>query len=455
MLLYTLGMSLPPGPRSPALLQLGQWVTRPIPLLERCRAEFGDVFTLNLGSLGRITMVSSPMLIKDIFTAPADVLKAGQGNQLLGPLVGPFSLLLLDGAGHLEQRRLLLPPLHGERMTAYCRTMQRIADADFDAWPLDRPLAIQPHSQEVTLDIILKTVFGVEDGAEFTELRALLAGVADQVQTPLVFVPHLQWDLGRWSPWGRLVARLRAIDASIYALIRRRRAESNAGRTDILSLLLAARHEDGDPMSDRELRDELITLLMAGHETTALTLAWAVERVLLHPEVLQRLRVELATVTGGEPLQPEHLPRLEYLDAVIKETLRQRPIIPIVARMVARPFRLGEYDLPVGAIVAPCIALTQSRPDLYPEPDRFSPERFVGQRSDPYGWFPFGGGVRRCVGMAFAVYEMKIVLATWLGRGELELEQPGALQRVRRGISLAPKGGTRVVLRRRREIPRA
>lgn len=450
-------MSLPPGPRSPGFVQLAEWATQPTRLLNRCKQRFGDVFTLNLSALGNVTMVSSPMLIKQIFTAPTDVLKAGQGNALLGPLVGPFSLLLLDGKGHIEQRRLLLPPLHGERMAAYCHVMQQITDRDFDAWPVGERFAILPHSQAVTLDVILKTVFGVDDGDEVTELRALLETLADELMTPFIFATGMQWDLGPWSPWGRLAARVRALDAQIYALIRKRRAahDASANRTDILSLLFEARHEDGEAMSDHELRDELVTLVMAGHETTAITLAWAVERIVQHPAIVAQIRAEVARVVGGGPVLPEHLPQLEYLDAVIKETLRQRPILPIVVRHVAKPFRLGEYELAVGSLVAPCIELVHARADLYPQPDEFRPERFVQQKSDPYAYLPFGGGTRRCIGMAFAIYEMKIALATWFGRGELQLAQPGALARVRRGISIAPERGTEIVLTRRRERARS
>lgn len=447
-------MSHPPGPRSPGFLQLAEWATRPADLLQRCKRRFGDVFTLDLSALGRVTMVSSPMLIKQIFTAPTDVLKAGQGNALLGPLVGPFSLLLLDGAGHIEQRRLLLPPLHGERMAAYCHVMQQLADRDFDAWPIGERVAVLPHSQAVTLDIILKTVFGADDGEELSALRAALEKIGDELMTPFIFMTQLQWDLGAWSPWGKLVRRVRAIDERIYALIRRRRAAHDKTRGDILSMLLEARHEDGSGMSDRELRDELVTLVMAGHETTAITLAWAVERILLHPPVLAKIREELGRVVGIGPVLPEHLAELEYLDAVIKETLRQRPILPIVVRHVAKPFRLGEFELPVGSLVAPCIELTHGRADVWPEPEQFRPERFVGQKVDPYAYLPFGGGTRRCIGMAFAIYEMKIVLATWLGRAEMALAQPGALERVRRGISVAPERGTEVIVRRRRERPR-
>jgi cytochrome P450 len=415
--------------------QLLEFTVRPVPFFERCLREHGDLFTLRLAGLGQFVMVAAPELVKQVFTTDAALLTAGSANHILAPLVGSSSVLLLDGAEHLRQRRLLMPPLHGERMHAYARVMTEATETVMARWREGRPFALHPHMQAITLEVILRAVFGVENPT----LAALLVRLLKPPPALLAFAPALQkdWPL---SPY-RTFLRVRAqVGRELRALIEARRRDPDAGaRTDVLSMLLAARDESGAPMTDAELGDELITMLVAGHETTATALSWAFALILGHPEVAARLTDEL---DGADPTQHA------YLDAVVKETLRLRPIVPDVVRETRAPYRLGDFELPVGVYVTPFIFGVHRRPELYPEPERFRPERFLGVKNDPYTWFPFGGGIRRCLGMAFALYEMKIVLATVLARAQLKLSGP-PVRVVRRTLTFAPSGGTRVVLERR------
>jgi cytochrome P450 family 110 len=296
--------------------------------------------------------------------------------------------------------------------------------------------------------VILRTVFGAE-GERLDALRGLVQRFARVAVNPMWLWPRLQVALGRLSPWGRFLRVKRDLDTFLFAEFARQRADGGTGRDDVLSLLLAARYEDGKPMSDEELRDQMMTLLLAGHDTTATSLAFTLHNILRHPEVLERLREERAQVVGAGPVAPAQVGRLEYLDATVKETLRLNPIISEVGRVLARPMRIGGWNLPAGAVAAPCIYLTHRRPDLWPEPERFDPGRFIGRRPSPYEFFPFGGGMRRCLGMAFALYEMKVVLAEVLSRVELRLAPGYRMQRVRRSITLAPSKGMPVVVERR------
>ncbi len=442
---------LPPGPRLPALVQFLHLGFRPIAFLEECDRRYGTPFTLRVPARPPLVMFSDPEAIREIFTGDPELLRAGEANNLLEPMLGQHSLLLLDGPRHLRERRLMLPPFHGERMQAYGRVMREIADRSIDAWPVGRPFPIHDRMQAITLDVILRTVFGLDEGEVLDHLRErlrrLMAFVSGTLGV-LLLMPWLQRDLGPLTPGGRFTRLAREIDDLLFAEIARRRADGVAGRDDILSMLIAARDEDGQPMSDQELRDEMVTLLLAGHETTATSLAWAFHRLLGRPDVLGKLRAELRAVAGDGPLEPEHVGRLEYLDAVVKETARLSPVIPQVSRRLQAPTRIGGCDLPAGAVASPCIYLTHRRPDLWPSPALFDPERFVGARPNPYAFFPFGGGVRRCIGAAFATYEMKIVLAEVLSRVELRAAPGYTVRTVRRTVTLAPSGGMPVVVER-------
>ncbi len=425
-------MSLPPGPRLPPVVQIGRWILSPLKMLEECRARYGDVFSFK-GFQGRhFVIVGDPALIKQIFTGDPDTLLAGAGNAvLLEPILGKHSLLTLDRGEHLRQRRLLLPAFHGERMQTYATIMRDITESAIGRWPLHRPFSLAQSMQDITLDVILRTVFGLERPDQHGKLRADLVAMLDIAANPLLLFPGMLGIDPFAIPWLRLTKLKRGIDDQLFAIIADRR-KSPAGGTDVLAMMLAARDEQGEAMTDIELRDELVTLLLAGHETTATSLAWALDQLLANPATLERLRADLDA--GRE----------DYLDCVIRETLRVRPIIPLVGRQLARPYQLGEWLLPAGTQLAPSIYLAGHRADAYPAPDEFRPERWLGVKPDPYTWLPFGGGVRRCIGMAFAQFEMRIVLAGVVQRARLSLVD-GPAKVVRRGITLAPSKGRMVV----------
>lgn len=410
--------------------------------MERARRERGDVFTLHL-PLGPVVVVADPALVKDVFTGDPDVLRAGEGNRPLEPVVGPDSLLLLDGARHLRRRRLVLPPFHGERLKTYEDDMAALTRASLATWPRDRPFALEGHLRAITLAIIVRVVFGIEDDARAARIQELIPAIApDGGVSSLLLLPAFRRDLGPRSPWRRFVAARAAVDALLYEQIAERRADPDlAARTDILSLLLQARDEDGAPLADHELRDELMTLLLAGHETTASALAWAFT-LLVHarPDALARARDDDA-----------------YLDAVATETLRLKPPLPMAVRRTSAPVTLGDHALPAGTRIAPSIYLIHRREDLYPAPRAFRPERFLDGKAETYAWLPFGGGIRRCVGAAFAQLELRTVLRTVLDA--LDVSAPDAGGRPertrRRAIVLAPDRGARVIVRTRRATANA
>jgi len=432
--------SLPPGPGLPTAVQTLLWMFRPTPFMERCRAQHGDVFTVRLPLSGGVVNVCDPQLIRTVFADRGDRLRAGEANIVLEPVLGRHSVLLLDGPGHMRQRKLMLPSFHGERMQRYGPLIAGIAARRVDSWPLGRAFPLRPEMQAITLDVILRAVFGLDEGERLTRLRTALVGLLAPARNRLSMLPVFQRDLGRLTPYGRLLRARAECDELLYAEIRRRRAAPDlAEREDVLSLLLLARDEDGEPMSDVELRDELITLLLAGHETTATALAWLFDLVLHDAAALRRLEDE--ALDGGGTA---------WLDACITESMRMRPVIPVVARHLTEPLDLGGWRLPAGAYIAPNILLTHRRPETYPEPLRFRPERFLDARADSFAWLPFGGGIRRCLGAAFATYEMRIVVPEVLRRVRLRAESPGCEKVRRRGITLAPAHGARVRIESRR-----
>ncbi|MBV9101396.1 MAG: cytochrome P450 [Candidatus Dormibacteraeota bacterium] len=435
-------MALPQGPPLPAPLQTLLWITRPLGLMEACRERYGDVFTLRFTGLGvsqRIVFVADPEGVRAVFGGDPDLLRAGRANVALGALLGEHSLLLLDGREHLRQRKLMLPPFHGERMRAYERVMRDVTADRIARWPLDAEFALLPEMQAITLEVILRAVFGFDDAGPRDEMRTLLQQMLAMGSgaARVALLAFARIGIGGVTPWARFVAAKSAVDAALQRQIERRRAQGVEGHDDVLSMLLASRDDNGAALTDVELRDELLTLLIAGHETTATALAWAFDLLLHHPETLDR------TVTAARSGDTA------YLDAVSKETLRIRPVVPIVARQLRAPFSVLGHEIPAGAVVAPCIYLTQRRADVYPEPDRFHPERFLEGAPDAYGWLPFGGGVRRCLGASFAQFEMRVVLSTILSSLQLRAAQPSFEDTTRRAVTLVPRQGVRVVLETR------
>jgi cytochrome P450 len=426
--------ALPPGPAASRPLQTARWIFRPGAMLEDCRRRYGDMFTLRITHEGTWVFVSHPDAIKQVFTGDPRVLHAGEANVVLLPVLGHHSVLLLDEAAHMSQRKLMLPSFHGERMRGYEETMAEVARAEIERWPLGQPHPVRPAMQRITLEVILRTVFGVQDDTRRARLRDALGAAFEWGARPRRMAMMAALGPRRVDERGLFRRVLDPADELIYEEIRGHRdAPDLAERDDVLSLLLQARHEDGSPMTDEELRDELMTLLVAGHETTASSLAWALERLVRHPDKLERLR-------DGED---------EYLDAVCKETLRLRPILALVLRRLTEPMEIGGRLLPAGVNVAPCIYLVHRRPDVYPEPLAFRPERFLEQPAGTYTWIPFGGGVRRCLGASFALFEMKVVLRELVGRLDLRVTDPRPERITRRAITLVPERGGTVVAERR------
>jgi cytochrome P450 family 135 len=430
--------SLPPGPKAPRALQTIRWLYRPAAMMEDCRRRYGDMFTIKIANEGTWVFLAHPDAVKQVFTGDPRLLHAGEANVVLLPLVGSNSVLLLDEAQHMRQRKLMLPPFHGERMREYEAIMADVAEREIDSWPHGTPIPTAPAMQAITLEVIMRAVFGVEEGARHDRLRDALRAILDWGADTKRMAMLAVLGPNRMARGGPFMNVRRPADELLFEEIRRRRvAPDLEQRDDILSMLLLARHEDGSPMTDQELRDELMTVLVAGHETTASSLAWSVERLVRHPHVLQRMRED------GD----------EYVDAVVKETLRLRPIIALVLRRLKEPMEIGGRLLPAGVTVAPSIYLVHHRADVYPEPHRFRPERFLEQPAGTYTWIPFGGGVRRCLGASFAQFEMKVVLRELVSRLDLRAARPEQEARVRRAIVFAPSRGGEVVARPREHRP--
>jgi cytochrome P450 len=429
---------LPAGPRQPALLQtLGSW-TRTTGQLERCRRRYGRRFTLRVLGSPPAVILCDPEEIKQVFMAPPDVLHPGEGARILEPVVGGNSVILLDEDRHLEQRKLMLPAFHGQKMQALSGVMVELAERELAGWPRDEPLALHPRLQRLTLEIVLRAVFGLEQGPRLHELRELMTELLAFGESPASLVPLARRSLfgrGRWARFERLREQ---VDRHLFELIDERRDHG----ADVLGMLLDARHEDGSPMSAQELRDELMTALVAGHETTASQLAWAFERLAREPLVTRKLIEELDA--GGEDA---------YLTATVQEVLRHKPVLPNAEpRLVKRPVVIGEIEYPPGVVLFANAYLLHHDPQIYPEPYAFRPERFLSEPPGTYTWIPFGGGRRRCLGASFALLEMKVVLRAVLGRCTIEPVGRAGERMRRRGITLSPAGHATVLLRDRLPI---
>jgi cytochrome P450 family 135 len=421
---------LPPGPRVPPLVNALRYARDPLRFFPRVRERHGDVFTVSFPDFKRVVYLAEPSLVRELFTGDPAQMHAGEANAtLLEPAVGPSSVLTLDDEEHLRQRKLLLPPFHGKAVERYREVIRTAARRDLETWPVGEPFGMRPHTQSITLEVILRAVFGLDDPERFARAHAVIDEFARR--SDALLLPRFL-HRGRVGPWGRFIRSRRALDALIYDEIALRRAQEDVdGRDDVLSLLMRARHEDGAPLSDRELRDELVTIVGAGHETTATALAWAVERLVRHPDALARLRDD----EDGE-----------YTDAVIRETLRVRPVIVDVARKLTRPLAIAGYELPAGTLVLASITGMHTREDIYEDAAAFRPERFLGQPPGTYEWIPFGGGVRRCLGAAFAQEEMRIVLREIATRAQLRPADPRPERPRMRNVTIAPQHDGRVVL---------
>jgi cytochrome P450 family 135 len=429
-------VALPPEPKSSPLVQTLRWAFRPIQFLEDCRRRYGDSFSFRfLGFQRPMVLISDPEAIKALYQERSHGLPPGR-NIVLEPILGSKSLLIQEGAEHLSRRKLMLPPFHGERMRSYEEQMTEIVEAEIDSWPLHSEFPIHARMQAVTLEVILRVVFGVSTGPRLERLRETLSTVLSETASPGQQVLGLALQrFGGPGPFARFDRQLREVDELLFAEIAEHRERPDLEeREDILSMLMTAEFEDGTKMEDQELRDQLMTLLLAGHETTATALAWTFDLLLRHPAALGRLRDSLA---AGEE---------DYLRATISESLRLRPVIPLAGRRLSKELVADGITLPAGTDVTPAIWLTHTRPDIYPEPYAFKPERFLEEGPDTYAWVPFGGSVRRCIGATFAEFEMRVVLREVLTRCELRKADPRPERTGRRNITLSPRDGTPVVL---------
>jgi cytochrome P450 len=427
--------SAAPGPRLPRPVQSLLALFRPIETRLTAHKRYGAVFRSNDSIAGEVFHIGDHELIAEMFKWKPAQYNVGEPRQIMEPVTGPSSILLLDEDRHLRMRKLMLPPFHGEAIAQYARLIEEITNREIDRWQPGDTIRTRSVAQAITMEVIIRAVFGITDRERVAELKRLLPRMSSI--NPLLAFDFVRRDLGPLSPGGRFIRVHDRVDEMLFEQIEQRRNNPDGnGHGDILTLLLSARDEDGDPLSDQELRDELVTLLLAGHETTATSIGWAFERLLRTPSALDRLTAE---VRAGEST--------EYADAVIKETLRVRPVVTEVFRATTAPTELGGYLFDPGTQLAASILLVQLDPELYPpDPHAFRPERFLDGAPEPYTWVPFGGGVRRCLGAAFAQLEMKVVISAIVARAQLRAPRARPEKARFRGVTVNPsRGGEAIV----------
>ncbi|MDP7035355.1 MAG: cytochrome P450 [Planctomycetota bacterium] len=437
-------MTLPPGPKKPALLQAWDWATRPLELLQECHARYGTPFTLRFPGQRALVVVSDPKTVQSIFTEPGVLFLSGRANQNFKHFVGENTVFVLDGAQHKRHRKLLHPPFLGERMRAYGSLISELTLEDMRKWPTGKPISFFDAMTRVTLQIIIRAIFGIQDPAKISKLIEEITRLTTGAWPALLaFLPILRVDLGSWSPWGRFIATRSRIDEILFQEIQ------NAGksphlREDILAKLIEEGRRREDELSSQEIRDELLTLLGAGHETTTAGLAWALQWILGQESIRSRIVEEIDT--HGILFDPIGCKRLQFTESSLYETLRLHPPLPIVIRWLSSPHPLGPYELPAATLVCPSPYLTQRSPEIYPDPDVFRPERFLEGRPNPFHYYPFGGGIRTCIGMSFALYEMRIILTTILKHTHLQFPESPTHKARRKGIIVIPEHRTPIIL---------
>jgi cytochrome P450 family 110 len=433
---------------SPPWWQLINWIADPLGFQDRYSRKYGDIFTIKLSGLGSFVVISHPQTIQEIFSQESKF-DVGRGNELAEPFLGQNSLMLIDGDRHRRERKLLMPPFHGERLQTYAKLTCLITEQVASQWQVGQRFVARTVMQEISLEMILQIVFGLSEGERYEQLKPLLTDWIDVTGSPLrasmIFLRFLQQDWGMWTPWGQMKQLQRRIYDLFQAEIEERRTRGNEERTDVLSLMMAARDEDGQAMTDEELRDELLTILFAGHETTATTLAWAFYQVHQRLDVRDKLIKELDSLE--ENSSPMEIAQLPYLTAVCQETLRMYPILPVLFSRIAKsPIKIAGYLFDAETNLMPSIYLVHYREDLYPNAQQFNPERFLERQYSASEYFPFGSGGRRCLGYALAQLEIKLVLATILSQYQLALAEDKPVKLKRRGLTLAPTGGVRMVM---------
>ncbi|MBR8830824.1 MAG: putative cytochrome P450 137 [Chroococcopsis gigantea SAG 12.99] len=440
-------MKLVPTPKTHPALQMLQWILDPLNYMEKIRKQHGEVFRAKLSSMD-VVMVSDPNLVQYILTNDRGIFSApGEANNIFLPLLGDYSVILLDGEAHRKRRQLLMPPFHGDKIKSYGDSIVSISDRTMGSIPQDKPFVARKAMQRISLAVIMETVFGIAQGEQYDILKHHICSMLDTFEVPataaVLFFTSLQKDLGPWSPWGKFIRSRKIVDDIIYREIAARRANPDNTSTDILSLLVSATDPEGNPLTDKELRDELMTLLFAGHETTATAMSWALYWTHRYPEVKEKIRAELES--SGDNPTPLEITRLPYLSAVCQETLRIHPVAMLTfPRVVMEPVNLGGYDLSPGTAVMGSIYLTHHDEKIYSQHDQFQPERFLNKQYSAYEFIPFGGGSRRCIGEALAWYELKLVLAYVVSNYELSLVHEDEEKPVRRGLTLGPSRGVKM-----------
>ena len=445
--------NLPNGPKSPALLQLLQWVIDPLGYLETNAKQYGDMFTANMTGFPPFVIISHPQAVREIFNADAKQFDAGRTNNILGAILGDRSVVMLDGDRHRRERKLLMPPFHGERLQTYSQKICQIAQNIAKKWQQNEPFVMRQSMQKLTLEVIIQVVFGLSEGERYRQLKPLVSEMLDSISSPFqasfMFLKFLQKPWIPGSPWRKMKQQSANIDQLLQAEINERRTHPDSLGDDILSLMMQTTDEAGKPMSDQELKDELMTLLVAGHETTATALAWAFYWVHHLPEVKETLLAELQQC--GENPNPMTVAKLPYLTAVCQETLRIYPVgLLTFGRMTNTSITIMGQQFDPDIMLAPCIYLTHHREDLYPNPKEFKPERFLNHQYSAAEFYPFGGGNRLCIGYALAQLEMKLVLATILANYQLRLTEDQVVKPQRRGFTLAPNNGVRMMMEKQR-----
>jgi cytochrome P450 family 135 len=429
--------ALPPGPRMPSALQSIGWARRPFPLMKRCRERYGEIFTMRILHAGTWVFLCDPEDVKKVFTAPPASMGVALANPLLLPVLGARSVMLLDEPDHMTRRRLMLPPFHRERMDGDVEMMAEVTRGEVRRWPHSEPFELWPRMQAITQEVIMRTVFGPDDPDRLGRIRGALTRLTEALNNPRRLSRLAALGPGWIARSAGFRQAMEPVEGALREEVDRRQREGDGGRKDIVSMLLDARYEDGSPLGEKELRDELLTLLTDG--PTSSSLAWVFERLLRHPGKLARLREEVDS--GGSAV---------YMDAVVQETLRLCPPVPVVARRLLEPLELGGYELPAGTTVAPCVYLIHRDERFYPQPRSFVPERFLERPPGTYTWIPFGGGVRRCLAASYAELEMKRVLRTVLSEVELHPVGGGSERVTRSAISFSPDKRARVVAEPRR-----
>ncbi len=442
--------ALPNGPKSPAVWQLFRYSQSPLRLLDECSTTYGETFLLRFAGYGKFVMLSAPEAVRDVFRGDGHALHSGEGNEFLIPTVGRNSVLVLDEELHARQRRILLPPLKGERMRSYFQAIQVATLEVMWSWSLDQPIRMLEAMQQVTLRVMLEVVLGLKAGPLRDKVESQVQQLLSQSRSRYTLIlvkvlPVTRLQRNRFLPFYR---QMHALNESLYATIAAARREATTSRSEsVLADLVSARHEDGRLLTDEEVRDAVLTLILAGHDTTSIGLAWTLEQVARHSDVADNIAHELRHATGGLPPSPDQLSRLSYLDAVIRESLRLRTILPFVVRLTKQAFVAGGREYPPGVVLCPCSHLVHRRPDIYPEPDVFRPQRFLDRSYAGHEWFPFGGGNRTCLGMAFALYEMKVVLGTLFSRASFSSPSGSCSRPIRRGVALAPHDGVPMLVK--------